>query len=156
MAVEAESERHSPIGRGGQLITRTDLNERITEWGIREDVDEKDYVIGWALWEIGADPMDAGEWAWVIIFGPLRAIYVAWGGWAAFGAAALGVVSRVTRPATDDSVCGVLKIVVPVGLCLGGLAVTYKVYGARTTLIVEGIWVGVAIAAGLITMLLSE
>ena len=63
MAVEAESERHSPIGRGGQLITRTDLNERITEWGIREDVVEKDYVIGWALWGIGADPILSALWA---------------------------------------------------------------------------------------------
>ena len=63
MAVEAESERHSPIGRGGRLITRTDLNERITEWGIREDVVEKDYVIGWALWGIGADPVLSALWA---------------------------------------------------------------------------------------------
>ena len=35
------------------MITRTDLNERINEWGIREDVIEKDYVIGWVLWGIG-------------------------------------------------------------------------------------------------------
>ena len=63
MAVEAESERLSPIGRGGRLITRTDLNERITEWGIREDVVEKDYVIGWALWGIGADPILSASWA---------------------------------------------------------------------------------------------
>ena len=31
------------------MITRTELNERIWEWGIREDVLEKDYVIGWVL-----------------------------------------------------------------------------------------------------------
>lgn len=45
------------------MITRTDLNERITEWGIREDVVEKDYVIGWALWGIGADPVLSALWA---------------------------------------------------------------------------------------------
>ena len=45
------------------MITRTDLNERITEWGIREDVVEKDYVIGWALWGIGADPILSASWA---------------------------------------------------------------------------------------------
>ena len=45
------------------MITRTDLNERITEWGIREDVVEKDYVIGWALWGIGANPVLSALWA---------------------------------------------------------------------------------------------
>ena len=63
MAVEAESKRHSPIGQDDRLITRTDLNERINEWGIREDVVEKDYVIGWALWGIGVDPVLSASWA---------------------------------------------------------------------------------------------
>lgn len=38
------------------MIGRTALNERVQEWGIREDVVEKDYVIGWLLWGIGSDP----------------------------------------------------------------------------------------------------
>ena len=45
------------------MITRTELNERIREWGIREDVIEKDYVIGWVLWGIGADPALSASWA---------------------------------------------------------------------------------------------
>ena len=44
------------------MITRTDLNERINEWGIREDVIEKDYVIGWVLWGIGSDPSLSTSW----------------------------------------------------------------------------------------------
>ncbi len=44
------------------MITRTDLNERINEWGIREDVIEKDYIIGWALWGIGSDPSLSTSW----------------------------------------------------------------------------------------------
>ena len=44
------------------MITRTDLNERINEWGIREDVIEKDYVIGWVLWGIGSDPILSTSW----------------------------------------------------------------------------------------------
>ena len=45
------------------MITRTDLKERINEWGIREDVIEKDYVIGWVLWGIGSDPSLSTPWA---------------------------------------------------------------------------------------------
>ena len=45
------------------MITRTELNERIREWGIREDVIEKDYVIGWTLWAIGSDPFLSDSWA---------------------------------------------------------------------------------------------
>ena len=62
MAVEAARKWHRPIEWGGQLITRTDLNERINEWGIREDVIEKDYVIGWVLWGIGSDPSLSTSW----------------------------------------------------------------------------------------------
>jgi predicted nucleotidyltransferase component of viral defense system len=32
------------------------MNEWVREWGLREDVVEKDYVIGWLLWEIGSNP----------------------------------------------------------------------------------------------------
>ena len=38
------------------MITRTDLNDRVREWSLRDDVVEKDYVIGWVLWGIGSDP----------------------------------------------------------------------------------------------------
>ena len=38
------------------MITRADLNERIREWGLREEVAEKDYALGWVLWGIGSHP----------------------------------------------------------------------------------------------------
>ena len=63
MALESAGEQNAPTRRGVQLISRTELNERIREWGIREDVIEKDYVIGWVLWGIGADPALSASWA---------------------------------------------------------------------------------------------
>ena len=45
------------------MITRTDLNDRVREWSLRDDVVEKDYVIGWVLWGIGSDPQLSGGWA---------------------------------------------------------------------------------------------
>lgn len=45
------------------MIARQDLNRRVAEWGIREDVLEKDYVIGWMLWGIGSDPQLSELWA---------------------------------------------------------------------------------------------
>ncbi|MBI4311651.1 MAG: nucleotidyl transferase AbiEii/AbiGii toxin family protein [Chloroflexi bacterium] len=45
------------------MIPRVALNERVREWGLREDVVEKDYVIGWVLWGIGADPRLSASWA---------------------------------------------------------------------------------------------
>jgi hypothetical protein len=36
------------------VITRPDLAERVAEWGLTEQVIEKDYVLGWLLWGIGA------------------------------------------------------------------------------------------------------
>jgi hypothetical protein len=36
------------------MITRADIEERVREWGLSEDVVEKDYVIGWLLWGIGS------------------------------------------------------------------------------------------------------
>lgn len=44
------------------MIGRIDLNERVGEWGLREDVVEKDYVIGWALWGIGSEPRLSEQW----------------------------------------------------------------------------------------------
>lgn len=37
------------------MISRVSLNERVQEWGLREDVVEKDYVLGWILWGIGSE-----------------------------------------------------------------------------------------------------
>lgn len=45
------------------MISRTELNERLQEWGLREDVVEKDYVIGWLLWGIGSNPRLSASWA---------------------------------------------------------------------------------------------
>jgi predicted nucleotidyltransferase component of viral defense system len=45
------------------MITRFDIEERMREWGLREDVVEKDYVIGWVLWGIGADETLSTAWA---------------------------------------------------------------------------------------------
>ena len=45
------------------MISRGALNERVQEWGIREDVVEKDYVIGWVLWGIASDPRFGVSWA---------------------------------------------------------------------------------------------
>lgn len=45
------------------MISRIDIEQRVREWGLREDVVEKDYVIGWLLWGIGADPVLGAKWA---------------------------------------------------------------------------------------------
>src|SRR5439155_21117261 len=37
------------------MIGRAQIDERVREWGLREDIVEKDYVLGWVLWGIGAD-----------------------------------------------------------------------------------------------------
>lgn len=44
------------------MISRAAIDERVREWGLREDVVEKDYVIGWVLWGIGSDPGLADAW----------------------------------------------------------------------------------------------
>ena len=45
------------------MISRIDIDQRVREWGLREDVVEKDYVIGWALWGIGQNPTLQTSWA---------------------------------------------------------------------------------------------
>lgn len=45
------------------MITRAAIDERVRQWGLPEHVVEKDYVIGWLLWGIGANA-ELGE-AWV-------------------------------------------------------------------------------------------
>lgn len=45
------------------MISRLDIEERVREWALREDVVEKDYVIGWLLWGIGSDAVLGEAWA---------------------------------------------------------------------------------------------
>ena len=44
------------------MITRADINDRVRLWGLREDVVEKDYVLGWVLWGIGTDQQLDRSW----------------------------------------------------------------------------------------------
>jgi predicted nucleotidyltransferase component of viral defense system len=44
------------------VITRALLDERVREWGLRDDVVEKDYVLGWLLWGIGANKPLGDSW----------------------------------------------------------------------------------------------
>ncbi len=44
------------------MISRTALEERVREWQLREEVVEKDYVLGWLLWGIGAHERLASNW----------------------------------------------------------------------------------------------
>ena len=44
------------------MITRAAIEERVREWGLREDVVEKDYVLGWLLWGIANDEVLGQTW----------------------------------------------------------------------------------------------
>ena len=44
------------------MIGRADIDDRVRTWGLREDVVEKDYVLGWVLWGIGADSLLGRTW----------------------------------------------------------------------------------------------
>jgi len=44
------------------VITRAALDERVREWGLRDDVVEKDYVLGWLLWGIGSNRSLGASW----------------------------------------------------------------------------------------------
>lgn len=44
------------------MIGRDDLNQRVSEWGLREEVVEKDYAIGWFLWGIGSESSVSDSW----------------------------------------------------------------------------------------------
>ena len=44
------------------MIIRADIDDRVRLWGLREDVVEKDYVLGWVLWGIGGDPLLHRTW----------------------------------------------------------------------------------------------
>ena len=45
------------------MITHQEIKNLVSEWGLREDVIEKDYIIGWVLWGIGSDPDLSQKWA---------------------------------------------------------------------------------------------
>ena len=45
------------------MISNQELKNLVAEWKLREDVIEKDYVIGWLLWGIGTDPDLSVHWA---------------------------------------------------------------------------------------------
>jgi predicted nucleotidyltransferase component of viral defense system len=44
------------------MIDHEDIKNLESEWHLREDIIEKDYVIGWALWAIGSDPSINRKW----------------------------------------------------------------------------------------------
>jgi predicted nucleotidyltransferase component of viral defense system len=44
------------------VIGRPDIVERVAEWQLAEEVVEKDYVLGWLLWGIGADSVLGDQW----------------------------------------------------------------------------------------------
>jgi len=45
------------------MIIHQEIKNLVTDWGLREDIIEKDYVIGWVLWGIGSDPELSAHWA---------------------------------------------------------------------------------------------
>lgn len=49
--------------RGGVVINKFAIEERVREWGLRDDVVEKDYVLGWILWGIGTEATLETTWA---------------------------------------------------------------------------------------------
>lgn len=44
------------------MINHEDVKNLVSEWNLREDIIEKDYVIGWVLWGIGSDPDIGNKW----------------------------------------------------------------------------------------------
>jgi len=44
------------------MISRAAVDQRVREWGLRHDVVEKDYVLGWLLWGIGRHPVLGQSW----------------------------------------------------------------------------------------------
>lgn len=44
------------------MIARPELQARVREWGLTEEVVEKDYVLGWLLWGIGSHPVLRDGW----------------------------------------------------------------------------------------------
>jgi predicted nucleotidyltransferase component of viral defense system len=44
------------------MISPEDVQELVGEWGLRDYVVEKDYVIGWLLWGIGSEDRLKDAW----------------------------------------------------------------------------------------------
>ena len=44
------------------MISRADIDDRVRRWELREDVVEKDYVLGWVLWGIGTESRLRDTW----------------------------------------------------------------------------------------------
>ena len=44
------------------MISTQELRNLVIKWGLRDDVVEKDYVLGWLLWGIGSDPDLSSHW----------------------------------------------------------------------------------------------
>ena len=44
------------------MISRAEIEERVRLCELREDIVEKDYVLGWVLWDIGIDPRLHDTW----------------------------------------------------------------------------------------------
>lgn len=44
------------------MIPRAAIDQRVREWGLRHQVVEKDYVLGWLLWGIGRHPVLGQSW----------------------------------------------------------------------------------------------
>jgi len=44
------------------MIPRAAIDQRVREWGLRHNVVEKDYVLGWLLWGIGRHPVLGESW----------------------------------------------------------------------------------------------
>ena len=58
----AAGERSARVGWSRVVIGRPDIVERVGEWQLTEEVIEKDHVLGWLLWGIGADPVLGNQW----------------------------------------------------------------------------------------------
>ena len=44
------------------MISNQEIREKAAEWSLRDDVVEKDYVLGWLLWGIATEPRLAATW----------------------------------------------------------------------------------------------
>jgi predicted nucleotidyltransferase component of viral defense system len=44
------------------MITHEEIKNLVTQWGLREDIIEKDYVIGWVLWGISQEAHIKHKW----------------------------------------------------------------------------------------------
>lgn len=60
--MESQDQRGGSACRRDAVIGRAAIDERVREWGLREDIVEKDYVLGWVLWGIGSDPTLGTAW----------------------------------------------------------------------------------------------